>query len=461
MTPGIITGIISGIVSERVPDLPHTAVYTLSAVEAVVSFLIATSLVLVGIYCMIIFATTLLPKVIIVGVIPFAADIAVFNGIFDVCTAMSGRGEIKSTVGLLIANMPSNMRLSLLFLLMLSGILRLRAVQRTVKSSVTEFSIGEALDSLPMGIAFTGKNSMVLQSNHVIHDICYRTVGMTMTDGDMVWDRISTGKVRPGMIYQGGEKPMITTPDGKVWIFRKDSVHSRTADFDQITAVDATREQQIVQELEEKTEQLADMNRRLRSYNDIVDDTIRREELLAAKMRVHDNMGEVLLATKILINNEKGPATPEGVLQAWRRDLNLLREEAKDEKEPTQIDRLIEAGDHLGIKLELTGDIPEDFDIMNLICVGIQECMTNALQHADSDHMYVTINKTDTEYEVIYKNNGKIPTYPIKEGGGLSILRQTAAKMNADMEYVGNGEFTLVLHIPVGGGKPHGIVKAS
>lgn len=434
--------------ADIIPTIPNTAQYTFAPWEAIISFLIATGLVLVGIYCMIMFATTHLTKVIAVGVIPFIADILVFNGIYDVCSAMAGRGEMISDVGLLIASMPTTMRLSLMCLLMFSAILRLRAVRRTIKSAITEFSIGESLDTIPMGIAFAGDDGIVFQSNNMIQDLCYRILGTTLVDGDKAWTRIVNGDIAEGMKFQGGETPMITTLDGQVWMFAKTPVHSEIADIDQIVAVNATREQQIVTELEEKTEQLADMNKRLRNYNNIVDDTIRREELLAAKMRVHDNMGEVLLSTKVLLSHGKGPVTPEGVLLNWKKDLSLLREEAKDEAAPTQIDRLVDAAQHLGVDLQILGNMPEDDEVANLICVGIQECMTNAIQHADADQMYVTIQENDMEYEVSYSNNGTAPEHPFSEGGGLSILRQAAEKLDAYMYYPESRTFTLVLKIP-------------
>lgn len=444
-----IVNALYGVLYDIIPDLPNTALYTFEPWEAIISFLIATGLVLVGVYCMIMFATTHLTKVIAVGVIPFVADIAVFNGIYDVCSAMAGRGELRSDIGLLIANMPTTMRLSLMCLLMFSGILRLRAVRRTIKSTITEFSIGESLDQMPMGIAFAGDDGIVFQSNNMMQDICYRILGTTLVDADKAWARIVNGDLAEGMQFQGSETPMVKTPEGQVWMFSKTPIHNDIADINQIVAVNATREQRIVAELEEKTLQLADMNKRLRNYNHIVDDTIRREELLAAKMRVHDNMGEVLLATKVLLSNDKGPATPESVLLGWKKDLSLLREEAKDEAAPTQVDRLIDAAQHFGVDLQIIGEMPEDEDVTNLICVGIQECMTNAIQHADADQLYVTINKNEMEYEVIYSNNGAAPEGPVSEGGGLSILRQAAEKMDATMDYPEDKHFTLRLRIPV------------
>ena len=99
-----IVNALYSVLSDIVPELPNTAAYTFAPWEAIISFLIATGLVLVGVYCMIMFATTHLTKVIAVGVIPFVADIAVFNGVYDVCSAMAGRGELRSDIGILIAN---------------------------------------------------------------------------------------------------------------------------------------------------------------------------------------------------------------------------------------------------------------------------------------------------------------------------------------------------------------------
>ena len=74
--------------------------------------------------------------------------------------------------------------------------------------------------------------------------------------------------------------------------------------------------------------------------------------------------------------------------------------------------------------------------------------MTNAIQHAGADQMYVTIAKDDVKYIVNYSNNGITPKYPIKEGGGLKLLRETADKMGATIEYGKGKFFSLTLTIP-------------
>ena len=75
--------------------------------------------------------------------------------------------------------------------------------------------------------------------------------------------------------------------------------------------------------------------------------------------------------------------------------------------------------------------------------------MTNAIQHAGSDEMYVNIERTEEEYIITYSNNGDSPKHPINEGGGLSILRQAASKLGAEMNYLIADQFTLVIKVPL------------
>ena len=86
---------------------------------------------------------------------------------------------------------------------------------------------------------------------------------------------------------------------------------------------------------------------------------------------------------------------------------------------------------------------------MQLICLGIQECMTNAIQHAEATQMYVAISKDDLEYQVSFSNNGKPVVGEIKEGSGMTILRESAEKLGATMEYKESLRFNLILHIPL------------
>lgn len=438
------------------------AVYTFTPVAAAVSYLFAIALIVSSAYSVIISGTTFVKRIIITSVLNFLLDLFIFLTIMDSCRLTSGRGEPKSIPGIYFAQVPDAIRMVMLAIIFAFCMMRLFKVIKIQSTTITQFSVGDALEEIPQGVAIYGDEGIILQSSSAMDKLAYDVTGEMFLDGDKFWERIRKGDVSPGIEFKGGEDPVITKEDKTSWMFKYSPMKSAIGDLKQIIAVDITDEQKLLRELEEENGKLKGMNERLRKYNIMVDDTIRREELLAAKMRVHDQMGEELLAARMYIENDKSPLDGPAVYDRWKQNLNLLMQEAKIETEEkkdekieaaklqvrNQIDRLMKAAEHLGIELQLAGDMPEDFDVMQLICVGIQECMTNAIQHANATQLFVVISQTMDEYIVRYSNNGDPVKLPIKEGGGLKLFRQSAEKNGATIEYVESTRFNMILTIP-------------
>ena len=461
---------------------------TMTPLGVVLCFLIATALVLMGAYSLINIATTLIARRIYTAIILFVFDIFAYYTVFEVSKAAYSDDTFSTPLGQWFGNIPPWVRWVVMIVLLTLGALRVIWVSRIMKTTITQFSVGDTLDLIPLGVAFSNDYGQVMQANTTINNLCFEMTGDVLTNEKDFWDKISTGNLRQGFIVSsldltdmttsmtavGGmasvsgsensdklgvagdasvgtyipETPIIAMPDGTIWLFVKTLIASDVGLVSQILAIDATEEEKLVQELNQSNEQLREMNRRLRRYHEEVDDTVRSEELLEAKMRVHDKMGETLLAAKMYLTNPDSPVDGEGVLKSWEQDLVLLREDTTTDEGPRQIERFMNAAKHLGVELQLIGEMPGNREVMNLICVGIQECMTNAIQHSEANQLYVTIMKDDFAYTVNYSDNGKTPKYPIKEGGGLRLIRETAEKMNATMTYIEGRHFHLALEIP-------------
>ncbi len=442
-----------------------TPLGTMTPIGTVLCFMIATALILMGAYSMISVATTLTPRAIYVGIAFLTFDVIVFYMVYEVCKAAFVEEHASTELGYWFSNMIPHYRWFLMCALLAAGIVRLIWVQRTMSTTINQFSVGTTLDLIPLGVAFSNDYGQVMQANDKIDELCYHLTGSALSNENEFWKAVTTGNIKNGTLISRPdltgelrgdisdgelitEKPVIRMPDGSIWMFSKTEIQTDIGPVSQLIAIDATKEEGLVQELNQSNKQLRAMNQRLRRYHEEVDDTVRSEELLQAKMRVHDKMGETLLAAKIYLTNEESPVDAETVLNSWEQDLALLREESRGDEQPKQMERFVDAAKHLGIDLQIIGEIPQNREILNLICVGIQECMTNAFQHSGADQMYVTIIKDDFAYTVDYSDNGKTPTYPIKEGGGLGMLREMAEKMEATMNYGDGRHFRLTLEIP-------------
>ena len=441
-----------------------TTLLTLTPAMSVISYVIATSLMLMSIYCVIHAGTTFVKSIILNSVAWLLIDLMLFSAAMDACITMARGGHFRTWVGTNYAAMDPSVRVVLLVFLLAVGLYRLWRTRVIVHTTITQFSVGRAIDEMPLGVMFYGDDGIILQSNIVMDKLCESLTGKELVDGADFWDDIKSGNVINALDYAPGESPVITTKNGISWMFRNLEMKSEIGDMNQFYAIDVTDEQKMIQELAEDNAKLSQMNQRLRDYNIMVDDTIRKEELLMAKMRVHDQLGEALLSARMFIESKNAPVTADGVYHKWNQTMDLLKHEADldagvagelTEKEElreqvnAQIDRLTKAAEHLGIDLQMVGEMPEDFDTMQLICVGIQESLTNAFQHADADQMYVTISRENNEYVVSYSNNGNPVVYPIKEGGGLSLFREAAEKRGATVEYVESTRFKMILRIPI------------
>ena len=420
----------------------------------IVTFLVALTVVLLSISCVVLAFAVLKRRLIISTIAVLVFDVLIFNGVADDIGAHVTMTEPLSLVGRLFHRANHAAGIAVVLALLAMAFLRTINLGRITRRRITVFSVGEALDDIPMGVLFATKSGQVLQGNHMMEQLNLAFTQKSLLDGEEFWNTIKEGKLNEGYTRKAGDSPVVEMPDGTTWVFERSLLQSVLGDFYQVLAVNGTREQALSEEYRNDMQRMARMNRRLREYNHIVDETVRKEELLEAKKRVHDNMGTALLAAKAFILNDNSPVRGEELLRQWERDTLLLREEAEADEAVDPIQRYRDAAEYLGVELQFMGELPEDKGIQTLIGTGIQECLTNTVQHTDATQLYVTVVDDGEEYTVSYSNNGSFtPGEVIKEGGGLTLIRNSAEKFGAVMELETGQQYRLILHIPKEGGK--------
>ena len=151
-------------------------------------------------------------------------------------------------------------------------------------------SIKETMDLLPAGLAFSREDGTVVFSNLVMNRLSRSLTGKRMTD------LTAFRKAVPGM--QEGEASL-TLPDGSaVWQFSETALEADGKTFRQLTATEITEQAKITSELREKNAKLRDIHMRLDLYNKQADRIISAQELLTARMTVHNELGHVLLESR-------------------------------------------------------------------------------------------------------------------------------------------------------------------
>jgi len=359
--------------------------------------------------------------------------------------------ELKSTFMINSASgMPIWVLVVLLIIMIGVFVGSLTYLERIQKKIITENSIKESTDDLPMGLCFAKKDGLPLLVNRKMYMLSLVIMGIALQNAKHFWEMVTTGKLPEGIQrVKEGDEPVLLLQNGSVWTFSKQYVKIGRDEVVQVLAVDTTDLYNLRFELEEKNASLKEMNARLQEYSENVTELIREEEILATKVKIHADMGSALLATRYYLNNPQGKEQAEALIKAWDYNVSLLYNEAKQEVQENVFHHLNEAAAAVGVTIEVNGRIPKNnIRAERLIVAAGRECLTNTVRHGAGDKVIIWIQENRLYYHVEYTNNGTVPEESIKEGGGLMGLRRRVEDMGGNMQVISSPQFMLIINIP-------------
>ena len=308
------------------------------------------------------------------------------------------------------------------------------------KNTITRSSIKESIDKLNEGLCFAIPNGRTILVNAVMNKLCYALTGRDLQNADSFWNRISSNDIQNDVeCLEKGDNPCYRLADGSVWRFSRENLPS----FVQITASDITQVYAVNNSLQEKNKDLKALNMRLREYGENIVELTRSRERLETKTRIHGELGQVLLATRRYLLD----TTTDAPVDLWKKNIAMLRKEAKAEQEEMPLEMLSRIADATGIKLNVSGEMPVDEKVQKLFMEASAEALTNAISHAGAKTLEIILTETESSYSITFKNDGVKPTEPIVEGGGLTNLRRKVEEQFGTMEIFVEPEFELHVRI--------------
>ena len=183
----------------------------------------------------------------------------------------------------------------------------------------------------------------------------------------------------------------------------------------------------------------------LRDYYLSIDETVRRQEILQAKVNIHDEMNKLMLSTMAVENDN--PSELDNIFSLWEQNALLLCMEAEktsETKEGTSLDNLAKA---LKINLIWEGSVPEELskEQRELFYSAAQEAIVNAVKHAEAKTMKISFIKEKDSIWCNFTNDGKIENKEISFSGGLGNLARLSEQQNAELSVNVEKEFVLSL----------------
>jgi PAS domain-containing protein len=322
------------------------------------------------------------------------------------------------------------------------GVLWLRQ-ELNIIGRLTPQSLEDGLNSMPDGVAFVSSKGVPLLVNSTMQRLFRESMGSPYFDiRDFEYSMQNQTLIVGCSADIHGKGYYLHLSDGSVWDIQKSLMMIDGRKVWELLAYDVTERYRKSLELEERNVHLEEVNRSIRNYTREMNAIIREEEVLAAKIRIHDDVGRALLALKSYLIRG---GDREDLIEMWQFTAGLLSGENTPDDSADPIGALKEAADAVGVKLILNGDIPRK--LRKLIAIAIHECLTNTVKHADGSELTVDITDEDGMVTAVFTNDGKPPEGEISESGGLKSLRSTVEQFRGEMEIASEPRFMLTIRV--------------
>ncbi len=333
------------------------------------------------------------------------------------------------------------------FLLLASVCLCLALVIKKRLSSLTAMSVKDAISVLPVGLCFYDETGRLLLTNGKIGDECREITGMPLSDGAAFWSAMCEGKVEDGIVCsREGDSVLVEKKDGRACCYKRINHILDGKTVYELSGSDISREFALKKKVEEQNEELRKMNIRLRKYGETVTEVTKERETLAARVKVHDGMGSLILKTKRAILHEE--CDKDALISEWNGIVSLVY---APEIEGDRFAEIEKTAKSVGVKIVYDGVRPETGgEEEKILLSAVFECLTNTARHADGNELYVTFCDDGKFICANIGNNGRPPQAEIVEGGGLSSLRTMTEMAGGSMKTVSFPRFLLSVSIPKG-----------
>ncbi len=271
-------------------------------------------------------------------------------------------GLTASSIGQWIGNLPWILHILLLFASVLYGGFAIRREKMTAKNEITPASIREALDNLPSGLCFSGENGMPLLTNRRMYQLAEEATGRFCGNAEVMWREVLGFEGQKGIVRLYNEDlPTFHWNDGKIWQFSRTALTSQNGSYIQTTAMDITRLYTLTEELEKNNDALDQQYKRLKNLMGEIVRMTQEEEILAAKVKIHKELGECLLSARRHLMLKKPGKDISELFQQWRDAVKFMESTLKEEKTSDYAMReLTEAAQALGCTITYEGGRQED-----------------------------------------------------------------------------------------------------
>ena len=201
-------------------------------------------------------------------------------------------------------------------------------------------------------------------------------------------------------------------------------------------------------ELEQDNNKLKALNTELIEYNKNMLEAIHHEEILKAKINIHNEMNELILESSYLLTNDD-KEKKEKILNKWENNALLLFKEAEHHNDDDFIHDLGVLADAIGVKMKCDNYsvISKNANLVGLFTHACKEALTNVAKHTNNKEMTIELKKENDVIVMSFINKNNKNTKTIKKGGGLANLEKHIEQLQGKMVIINKEQFILRIEV--------------
>ncbi|MBO4501096.1 MAG: hypothetical protein J5760_02545 [Clostridia bacterium] len=374
----------------------------------------------------------------------FAPVYFLWQVIFDL--SLFGVSKDASAVTSVICDIAWLWWLMAMAVLTLAALMLLKRNLRYDRDHITPGAIKLYLDKVPCGVCCFCKNGRVLFSNVCMNRLCAALTGTPLLNGSQFAAAVGDG---------------IVESEGKVWRFSSREITLDRETLREMIASDITSEYAKTRALEKEKAELSELNAGLREYYASIGEVVRRQEILQAKINIHDEMNRLMLSTAAAKSNDT--AELDRIFALWEQNALLLCLQAGEKSGARAAESVEKLAHALKTRVKWQSGVPDELTETQkeLFACAAREAVVNAVKHANAKEILISFEKTETRVLCRFENADAGTRGEVRFAGGLANLEKLAEKQGAAVSAENNGNFTLCIDFPVQskneGGKPDGV----
>ncbi|MGN1457528.1 MAG: hypothetical protein ACI4XP_06195 [Acutalibacteraceae bacterium] len=315
--------------------------------------------------------------------------------------------------------------------------------------TISRDSVKQAFDLLPSGICYFSPSGAVKLCNMQMHRL-FRTLAQSdLQTLDELNDALENCDSCSGIIRLSDEKQTYLFPDGKAWHYSQSSVtNSDGITYTEAVFSDMTELYHKNLELKRQIRQLNEISRELKQLSDNALILTKEKEVLSAKTKLHDRMGAGLIAMRQILQHNQTEET-KGAVELFRQAVNAIKNDNDYPQGNIELSKFMQDSEAIGIKVNLTGELPEQEELCHVMILAMRECLTNSVRHADASTLNITVEKVEDSISMKITNDGKVPDTEVVAKGGLHNLYRNVTDCGGTMKIQSKPIFLLTVILPV------------